>query len=193
MKPENILLDAEGHVRIADFGLSKPNMGERDVAYSFCGSPEYMAPEMLKKEGHTLAVDNYCLGVLLYELVTGLPPFYSKDINKIYASILNDPVTFPSNVELSKELKDLLVRLLAKNPGNRIGSKDGLAEVLVHPWFGNLSMTALLEKKLPPPFVPDPLKFYFHLHDNTKGTGEIETIDKLLGRTGLTKDIKVFD
>lgn len=81
IKPENILLDNQGHVRIADFGLSKPNMGGRDVAYSFCGSPEYMAPEMLRKEGHSLSVDHYCLGVLLYELVTGLPPFYSKDIN----------------------------------------------------------------------------------------------------------------
>ena len=77
IKPENILLDLDGHVRIADFGLSKPNMGEGDYAYSFCGSPEYMAPEMLLKTGHNVQVDHYCLGALLYELVTGLPPYYS--------------------------------------------------------------------------------------------------------------------
>ena len=73
IKPENILIDIEGHVRIADFGLSKPN--------SFCGSPEYMAPEMLLKVGHNVQVDHYCLGALLYELVTGLPPYYSRDTN----------------------------------------------------------------------------------------------------------------
>ncbi len=81
IKPENILIDIDGHVRIADFGLSKPNMGEEDYAYSFCGSPEYMAPEMLLKVGHNVQVDHYCLGALLYELVTGLPPYYSRDTN----------------------------------------------------------------------------------------------------------------
>jgi serum/glucocorticoid-regulated kinase 2 len=89
IKPENILIDFEGHVRIADFGLSKPHMEPEDVAYSFCGSPEYMAPEMLLKSGHNFQLDLYCLGALLFELITGLPPYYSRDTDEIYNRILN--------------------------------------------------------------------------------------------------------
>jgi serum/glucocorticoid-regulated kinase 2 len=192
IKPENILLDYQGHVRIADFGLSKPNMGEREVAYSFCGSPEYMAPEMLRKEGHTLSVDHYCLGVLLYELIVGLPPFYSKDINRIYDSILHEPLTFPKEVDLTAEVKDLLLKLLAKEPRSRLGYKGGLIEILSHPWFHGISLTHVLEKKIPPPFVPDSFRFQFHITENAKGAGEMETIDKLLGRRGLSKDSKIF-
>lgn len=123
-------------------------MGGRDVAYSFCGSPEYMAPEMLRKEGHSLSVDHYCLGVLLYELVTGLPPFYSKDINQIYQAILNEPVMFPEHIDLSVEIKDLLVRLLSKEPRTRLGSKGGLSEILLHPWFRGISLSGLLDHKV---------------------------------------------
>lgn len=90
IKPENIFLDLDGHVRVGDFGLSKPDMDENEFAYSFCGSPEYMAPEMLLKLGHTYPVDFYCLGALLYELVTGLPPFYSHNTDQIYESILSE-------------------------------------------------------------------------------------------------------
>lgn len=90
IKPENILLDIEGNIRIGDFGLSKPDMNISGRAYSFCGSPEYMAPEMLLKTGHTYTVDFYCLGALLYELITGLPPFYTHNTNEIYKRILNE-------------------------------------------------------------------------------------------------------
>ena len=76
-------------MRIGDFGLSKPDMDINEFAYSFCGSPEYMAPEMLLKVGHTYPVDYYCLGALLYELVTGLPPYYSTDQKILYENILN--------------------------------------------------------------------------------------------------------
>jgi len=76
LKPENILLDVDGHVRLTDFGLSKEHMNKEARTYSFCGSPEYMSPEMLAGQGHTRAVDFYSLGALLYEMLTGLPPFY---------------------------------------------------------------------------------------------------------------------
>jgi serum/glucocorticoid-regulated kinase 2 len=79
LKPENLLINHDGHIKIADFGLSKGGMNSREVTYSFCGSTEYMPPEMILKVGHSFGVDFYTLGALLYELVTGLPPFYSRN------------------------------------------------------------------------------------------------------------------
>jgi len=79
LKPENILIDEEGNLRLTDFGLSKMNFEEDDLSYSFCGSPEYMSPEMLGSCGHNRMIDFYCLGALLYEMLTGLPPHYNED------------------------------------------------------------------------------------------------------------------
>jgi serine/threonine protein kinase len=85
LKPENILLDANGHIRITDFGLSKPNFTVKNrKTYSFCGSPEYMAPEMIMKNGHSFSADFYSLGSLIYEMLVGIPPFYSESVDKIY-------------------------------------------------------------------------------------------------------------
>ena len=100
LKPENIVLDAQGHVKLTDFGLSKPNFKRWDRAYSFCGSPEYMAPEMIASEKnkltgsgpiipHTRSIDYYHLGALLYELLVGLPPFFSEDRTKMYKDMLS--------------------------------------------------------------------------------------------------------
>jgi len=79
LKPENLFLDIDGHLKIGDLGLAKPNMNKLKVAKSYCGSPEYMVPEILQKTGHSYPVDYYCLGLVLYELVTGLPPYYARD------------------------------------------------------------------------------------------------------------------
>ena len=84
LKPENILLDQDGHIKLADFGISRPNFTERERTNSFCGSPEYMSPEMLSSEYHTRMVDFYSLGALLYEMLTGLPPLYSQDREEMY-------------------------------------------------------------------------------------------------------------
>lgn len=135
IKPENILVDLDGYLQLSDFGLSKPNMDSDDMAYSFCGSPEYMAPEMLKKSGHNYMVDCYCLGALLYEFVTGLPPFYSRNIEQIYNSILSEEIKFPNNCNPSQELKDLIRQLLDKHPTSRIGRINGIKDILNHKWL----------------------------------------------------------
>ncbi len=88
LKPENILIDLDGHIKITDFGLSKDNFSQRDRSSSFCGSPEYMSPEMLTNKKHDRNVDFYSLGALLYEMLTGLPPFYSSDRDLMYSHIV---------------------------------------------------------------------------------------------------------
>jgi serum/glucocorticoid-regulated kinase 2 len=88
LKPENILIDIDGHVRITDFGLSKDKFTKRTRTFSFCGSPEYMSPEMLSQEFHTRMVDFYSLGAILYEMLTGLPPHYSENRDEMYANIV---------------------------------------------------------------------------------------------------------
>lgn len=101
LKPENLLINHDGHVKIADFGLSKAGLDSREVTYSFCGSTEYMPPEMIQKSGHSYGVDFYTLGALLYELVTGLPPFYSRNEEEIREAIIHEQLTFPDHVTLS--------------------------------------------------------------------------------------------
>ncbi|CAD8113804.1 unnamed protein product [Paramecium sonneborni] len=172
IKPENILLDLKGHLLLSDFGLSKPNMTNEDYAYSFCGSPEYMAPEMLLKSGHNYLVDCYCLGALLYELVTGLPPFYSHNTQEIYTSILSEQVSFPPYVQISDLLKELICQLLEKDPQERLGQSQGIVEILSHPWFEGINFEDILNKKLQTPYKPEPLKYNFDEEEFNKGDSE---------------------
>lgn len=165
MKPENVLIDITGHVQLADFGLARPNMTSDVCAYSFCGSPEYMAPEMFQNDGHNNMVDYYCLGALLYEFVTGLPPFYSDDKNIIYTRLLNESVLFPKN--LSSEVKDLIRQLMVKDPCRRLGWKNGVDDILSHSWFRKSDINAYMQKKVTPPFVPDLSKLTFRVQSNS--------------------------
>lgn len=155
LKPENILLDYTGHIALCDFGLCKLNMGDQETTHTFCGTPEYLAPELLIGQGYTKSVDWWTLGVLLYEMLVGLPPFYSEDVNEMYRKILQEPLTFPSSV--GAEARDLLTRLLRRDPMQRLGSgPQGAAEIKNHPFFTNhIDWQLLLAKKVQPPFKPD--------------------------------------
>jgi serine/threonine protein kinase len=117
IKPENILIDIDGHVKIADFGLSKI-IPKRHRSHSFCGSPEYMCPEILMGQGHDRLADIYCIGALLYELVVGFPPHFNQDHNEIYKGIVNNEPEYEEH-NLSEELQDLLMTLLQKDPKKR--------------------------------------------------------------------------
>lgn len=151
LKPENILLDYTGHIALCDFGLCKLNMREDDKTNTFCGTPEYLAPELLLGQGYTKAVDWWTLGVLLYEMLTGLPPFYDENTNEMYRKILQDPLRFPDDMD--KDAKSLLTGLLNRDPKQRLGS-NGPAEIKNHKFFAEIDWKKLLGKKYPPPFKP---------------------------------------
>jgi serine/threonine protein kinase len=118
LKPENVLLDHLGNVRLTDFGLSKEGVSHSSTgANSFCGTPEYIAPEVLCRQGHGKAVDWWSLGALLYEMIAGLPPFYSRNRETMFEKILKAELTFPPF--MSRVSKDLLCRLLVRDPTQR--------------------------------------------------------------------------
>ena len=140
IKPENILLDIDGHIRIADFGLSKI-IPPRQKSFSFCGSPEYMSPEMLACVGHDSRLDIYCLGALLYEMLTGLPPFYSRDIHQMYEQIMTEQVSLPYEISNRSVIGDLISRMMQKDPSKRYQT---LIEVKKHAWLSDIDWTILL-------------------------------------------------
>lgn len=151
LKPENILLDYTGHIALCDFGLCKLNMTETETTNTFCGTPEYLAPELLHGQGYTKTVDWWTLGVLLYEMLTGLPPFYDENTNEMYRKILQDELRFPA--EVAPDARDLLKGLLTRDPNHRLGN-NGAQDIKSHPFFSVIDWRKLLQKKVQPPFKP---------------------------------------
>ena len=150
LKPENVLVDAEGHLRLADFGLSKMEIGSADVTKTFCGSPEYMAPEMLARLGHGHALDFYQLGALLYELLTGLPPFYSQNRLKMYQDIISASraTELPVPGRVSKQAEDLVRRMLERDPAKRLANAK---EIKAHAFLKDVDWEKLRRREVPPP------------------------------------------
>ncbi|KAI1399820.1 Pkinase-domain-containing protein [Hypoxylon fuscum] len=153
LKPENILLDYQGHIALCDFGLCKLDMKDEDRTNTFCGTPEYLAPELLMGKGYNKTVDWWTLGVLLYEMLTGLPPFYDENTNEMYRKILSEPLHFPSADVVPPAAKDLLSKLLNRNPEERLGA-SGSAEIKAHPFFHAIDWRKLLQRKYEPTFKP---------------------------------------
>ncbi|KAF2748653.1 kinase-like protein [Sporormia fimetaria CBS 119925] len=154
LKPENILLDYTGHIALCDFGLCKLDMKDEDRTNTFCGTPEYLAPELLTGAGYTKTVDWWTLGVLLYEMLTGLPPFYDENTNDMYRKILTEPLHFPGPEIVPPAARDLLTRLLDRNAEKRLGAK-GAAEIKAHYFFHSIDWRKLLERKYEPSFKPN--------------------------------------
>ncbi|MGH0144760.1 UNVERIFIED_CONTAM: hypothetical protein FKN15_005853 [Acipenser sinensis] len=152
LKPENILLDSQGHIVLTDFGLCKEGISQDDTTTTFCGTPEYLAPEVLRKQPYDNTVDWWCLGSVLYEMLYGLPPFYSRDTAEMYENILHKPLTVRPGA--TNAAWSILEGLLEKDRTKRLGSNDDFLEIKRHPFFHAISWDDLVQKKFPPPFNP---------------------------------------
>uniref|UniRef100_A0A8C4DE58 non-specific serine/threonine protein kinase n=1 Tax=Dicentrarchus labrax TaxID=13489 RepID=A0A8C4DE58_DICLA len=153
LKPENILLDEEGHIKLTDFGLCKEAIDHEKKAYSFCGTVEYMAPEVVNRQGHIHSADWWSFGVLMFEMLTGALPFQGKDRKETMNLILKARLGMPQF--LSSEAQSLLRALFKRNPANRLGSgADGAEEIKRHGFFSTIDWNKLFRRELKPPFRP---------------------------------------
>ncbi|XP_073986374.1 protein kinase, cAMP-dependent, catalytic subunit 3 [Rhodnius prolixus] len=150
LKPENLLLDKEGHLKMTDFGFAKKLT---DRTWTLCGTPEYLAPEIIQSKGHNKAVDWWALGVLVYEMLAGYPPFFDKNPFGIYEKILAGKIEWSHH--LDPIAKDLIKKLLVQDRTKRLGNmKNGAEDVKRHRWFKSMDWNDVILKKLKPPIVP---------------------------------------
>lgn len=154
LKPENLLLDAKGYVKLVDFGFAK-RIAQGKKTWTFCGTPEYVAPEIILNKGHDQAADYWSMGILMFELLTGTPPFTAPDPMKTYNIILKgiDVIEFPKKVSRSATL--LIKKFCRDNPAERLGyGKNGLDDVRKNKWFQGFDWNGLVAQTLPPPITP---------------------------------------
>ena len=152
LKPENILLDSKGHVKLTDFGLSKILEDEDDKAFTLCGTPQYLAPEVLLKKGYDKMVDWWSLGCVLYEMLMGRLPFAIKR-GMINLKIYEKKIDFPRKI--SNEARDLIEKFLVINPTERLGyGPNGTDDIKNHPFFNGVDWDLAIQKKYKPPFIP---------------------------------------
>lgn len=151
LKPENVLIDDEGYLKLTDFGFAKI---VETRTYTLCGTPEYLAPEMLLNKGHGKPVDWWCFGILLYEMLAGIDPFSDDDPMLIYQKILKGKVKFPRSFD--KNAKSLVKHMLQADLSKRYGNlKNGVNDIKGHRFFNGLNWTKLLNKELKAPYIPE--------------------------------------
>lgn len=151
LKPENLVMDSKGYVKLVDFGLAKQLLSGK--TWTLCGTPDYLAPEIILNEGHDLAVDYWALGVLIFEMVVGAPPFYAEDPMEVYEKILSGNPAMPTF--FTRNLSDLIKKLLRSQQGKRLGNtRGGTAAVVKHKWFSSFDWAAIENGEMKAPYVP---------------------------------------
>lgn len=156
LKPENILLDSEGHVRLTDFGLAKEDMSKGVTTMTFCGTPEYLAPEIVEGVGHAKEVDWWSLGILLFEMLVGCPPFFHENVQVMYSKIRGDDIPMPT-MYLPGPARSIIAGLLNRDPTERLGSGTALAgmeNIKQHIFFSAIDWVKLFKRQVRPPFIP---------------------------------------
>ncbi len=150
LKPENLLIDRQGHVKITDFGFAKV---VRDKTMTLCGTPEYLAPEIIQSKGHNKNVDWWALGVLIFEMLAGYPPFYDDNPLGIYQKIMDGYYEFPPHVE--PKARELIKSFLCADRSLRLGNaRNGAEDVKANKWFRGVDWRMVFERRVPPPWVP---------------------------------------
>eukprot|EP00283_Hemiselmis_rufescens_P016397 CAMPEP_0173449754 /NCGR_PEP_ID=MMETSP1357-20121228/43324_1 /TAXON_ID=77926 /ORGANISM="Hemiselmis rufescens, Strain PCC563" /LENGTH=640 /DNA_ID=CAMNT_0014416367 /DNA_START=27 /DNA_END=1945 /DNA_ORIENTATION=- len=172
LKPENVLTDAEGHIRLTDFGLSKEDFKEDSLMNTFVGTTEYLAPEVLKQKGYGKEVDWWSLGVLLFEMLTGCPPFYSKNRQMTFRMILSAELNVPE--WLSQHSRQIIRELLVRDPSQRLGAgKRDSQDIRGHIFFAPIDFDALMRKEISPPYTPPPLATDDTSHFDSRFTAKV--------------------
>ncbi|ORY46367.1 Pkinase-domain-containing protein, partial [Rhizoclosmatium globosum] len=152
LKPENLLIDTNGHIRVTDFGFAKHLNG--NLTHTLCGTPDYLAPEVIQSRGYGKAVDWWALGILIYEMIAGHPPFFDDDPFRLYEKIVACRLAFPPFMH--PLAKDLIRRLLTPDLSRRYGNlRDGALDIKLHPWFQGVDWDAMWELKVEAPYIPD--------------------------------------
>eukprot|EP00771_Trimastix_marina_P000413 gnl/Trimastix_PCT/1430.p1 GENE.gnl/Trimastix_PCT/1430~~gnl/Trimastix_PCT/1430.p1 ORF type:complete len:347 (+),score=90.19 gnl/Trimastix_PCT/1430:52-1092(+) len=153
LKPENLLLDFHGQLKLTDFGFAKELTGDM-MTYTLCGTPEYLAPEIILNTGHSFGVDWWAVGILIYEMLAGHPPFYDDNPFRIYEKIVHQNILFPQSFD--PNAKDLVLQLLQRDTTRRLGNIVGGAQTIKrHPFFAGVDWDAMLKATTPAPIVPE--------------------------------------
>ena len=154
LKPENIMIDSTGHIKLTDFGLSKMVKKAKEKAFTICGTPQYLAPEILSDDGYDNSVDWWSLGCVMYEMLTGGPPFRLPKNSYLTADLYKKKINFPDYI--TAEAKDLIKQLLVANPKRRLGyGQDGSKKIKEHQYFCDIDWDDAADRKLTPPFIPE--------------------------------------
>lgn len=180
LKPENVLINSDGYIKLVGFSFCK--ILNEELTHTLCGSPEYSAPEMINKSGHNKAVDFWGLGIILYEMLTGLTPFIDHDPMNIYHKINKGKVIFPKGT--NKSLKMIIKRFLTVDMTKRLGcSKNGIMEIIEQPFFKDFDWKGLLYRTLTPPFIPNKESSNHHFESH-----KVEYFDNSLDEPIMKED-----
>ncbi|EDQ89597.1 uncharacterized protein MONBRDRAFT_25109 [Monosiga brevicollis MX1] len=170
LKLDNVMVGADGHICIADMGMAKEDISASNRATTFCGTPDYIAPEIINGQSYDFSVDYWALGVLLYEMLVGEAPFGGDDDDELFQAILDNDVHYPRH--LSSSASDLVKAFLTSDPDARLGSgSSGAEDIMGHAFFSSIDWDQLNAKKVSPPFVP-PSGSKMTLNFDSQFTGE---------------------